>query len=277
MDMTLFLCGDVMLGRGIDQVLPFPGDPVLYESFMRSAIRYVSLAQEANGPIPRPVGFPYVWGDAIGEISRMEAQARIINLETSIASTGLPWPAKEIHYRMHPGNAPCLAAAGIGLCVLANNHVLDWGIPGLLETLEALDNQGIKHAGAGRNLREARAPAIMEIAAESPPVAERVMVFGCGSETSGIPPEWAATSTQPGLYVLETRPDLGLMYFPVWNPGTGALAGMRMTPMQTRRFQTVKASHPDAMWLEALLNSEGGRFGTRVERDPNDVLTLRWE
>ena len=48
---TLFLCGDVMTGRGIDQVLPYPGDPRIYEPYMTSANGYVRLAEEVNGPI----------------------------------------------------------------------------------------------------------------------------------------------------------------------------------------------------------------------------------
>ena len=48
----LFLCGDVMTGRGIDQILPHPCDPVLHEDYTQSAIGYVQLAEAANGPIP---------------------------------------------------------------------------------------------------------------------------------------------------------------------------------------------------------------------------------
>ena len=54
---TLFLCGDVMTGRGIDQVLPHPSSPEIYESYMTSALGYVEIAEEANGPIPAPVAF----------------------------------------------------------------------------------------------------------------------------------------------------------------------------------------------------------------------------
>jgi poly-gamma-glutamate capsule biosynthesis protein CapA/YwtB (metallophosphatase superfamily) len=61
---TLFLCGDVMLGRGIDQILPHPGNPRLYESYAKSAATYVELAERLNGPIPKPVDYEYVWGDS---------------------------------------------------------------------------------------------------------------------------------------------------------------------------------------------------------------------
>jgi poly-gamma-glutamate synthesis protein (capsule biosynthesis protein) len=81
---TLFLCGDVMTGRGIDQVLPHPNDPVLHEPYMTSAKGYVELAEEANGPIPKPVDYAYIWGDALRELEQRAPDVRINNLETSI-------------------------------------------------------------------------------------------------------------------------------------------------------------------------------------------------
>ena len=131
----LFLCGDVMTGRGIDQVLPHPCDPALYEDYVESAMDYVQLAEAANGAIPRSVDPAYIWGVALDEFARMRPNARIINLETSITRSEDHAP-KGINYRMSPANADCLRAAGIDCCVLANNHVLDWGRRGLLDTLE---------------------------------------------------------------------------------------------------------------------------------------------
>ena len=52
---TIFLCGDVMTGRGIDQTLPHPSDPRIYERLVSDARTYVELAEDVNGPIPRPV------------------------------------------------------------------------------------------------------------------------------------------------------------------------------------------------------------------------------
>ena len=62
---TLFLCGDVMTGRGIDQILPNPNQPHIFEPYMRSALGYVELAERATGRIKRPVDFAYIWGDAL--------------------------------------------------------------------------------------------------------------------------------------------------------------------------------------------------------------------
>lgn len=191
--MTLFLCGDVMIGRGIDQILAHPSDPVLYEDWIRSAEAYVALAEGATGPIPRGVDARYVWGDALPILAG--ADARIVNLETAVTTSPTPWP-KGIHYRMHPANVGCLTAARIDVCGLANNHVLDWGRPGLVETLATLHAAGLGTAGAGRDAEEAAAPAVLNLPGG------RVLVFAVGHPSSGIPPEWAAT-VDPGVSVVD--------------------------------------------------------------------------
>ncbi|MGE5219140.1 MAG: CapA family protein [Chloroflexota bacterium] len=60
----------------------------------------------------------------------------------------------------------------------------------------------MKHAGAGRSLREAQAPAILELGGD-----KRVIVFSLGSTSSGIPTEWSAQANRPGLYMIETQPE----------------------------------------------------------------------
>lgn len=194
---TLFLCGDVMTGRGIDQVLPHPSKPHIFEPYMRSAEGYVTLAEEAHGPIRRPVDFGYIWGDALAEFERAAPHARIINLETAVTAAEDAWPGKGINYRMHPANTPCLTAAGIDCCVLANNHVLDWGYAGLKETLATLEKAGIRTAGAGNYDAQATAPAIVNLDSGT-----RVLVFAFGVESSGVPAQWAARKDRPGVSYL---------------------------------------------------------------------------
>ena len=109
-DVTLFLCGDVMPGRGLDQILPHPSDPALHEEFVDDARRYLELAGAESGPIPRGAGFDYVWGDALGELRQRRPDVRIVNLESSITRSDAAWPGKGIHYRLHPRNAGLLAA-----------------------------------------------------------------------------------------------------------------------------------------------------------------------
>ena len=194
--MRIFLCGDVMLGRGVDQILPHPCGPELYESYVESAVDYVRLAEHVNGPIPRNVDFSYVWGAALEELAHRRPDARVINLETSITRNAAYEP-KGINYRVSPENAACLATAGIGCCVLANNHVRDWGPDGLLETLATLQHLSIKNAGAGPNLAEASVPAVLEIPSQG-----RVLVFAFASTTSGVPRHWAARNDCAGVNLL---------------------------------------------------------------------------
>jgi len=194
---TVFLCGDVMTGRGVDQIQPHPSDPRLYEPSVVDAARYVSLAQAVSGEIPRSVPPAYIWGDALAELERVKPEVRLINLETSITRSGEYWKGKDVHYRMHPENVACLTAARIDIAVLANNHVLDWGRAGLVETVATLTDAGIRVAGAGRTLRDARRPVSIELDGGG-----RLIVFGLGSLTSGIPPGWAATEHDAGLDVL---------------------------------------------------------------------------
>jgi len=197
---TLFLCGDVMTGRGIDQVLPYPGDARIHESFLTDARGYVRIAEQANGPIPKPVPFSYIWGDALEEWDQMQPDLRIINLETSITKSNDPWPGKGINYRMHPDNVPCLSAGKIDFCSLANNHTLDWGYSGFLETMETLARTNIRFAGAGKNQEDAGTPAVFEIEGRG-----RVVVSALCTTSSGVPSGWAAGEDAPGLNLL---PDL---------------------------------------------------------------------
>lgn len=196
----LFLCGDVMTGRGVDQIMAHPSDPRLYESYVASALDYVRFAEAVNGAIARGAPPAYVWGAALDELKRRRPDFRIVNLETSVTRSDAHLP-KGINYRMRPENADCLTAAAIDCCVLANNHVLDWGRAGLLETLDTLARLKIATAGAGRDAAEALKPAIL--ASSGGP---RVLVFSFASDTSGVPWDWAAREDAPGVALL---PDLG--------------------------------------------------------------------
>lgn len=368
---TLFLCGDVMLGRGIDQILPHPSDPVLYESYVEDARGYVALAERRNGPIPRGVAWDYVWGDALAELDRRRPDARIINLETAVTAHAAPWPGKGIHYRMHPANRRCLEAAGIDCCVLANNHVLDWSRPGLAETLATLSGAGrnatIAIAGAGTDLTAAQAPAVLPLAGGG-----RVLVFAAATGDSGVPSAWAATASQSGVWLLpdlsvatlrrmvghidkhrragdivvfsvhwgdnwgyeippeqrafargliddagvdvvhghsshhpralevhggrlvlygcgdflsdyegiegheQYRGELGLMYFPQIERGSGRLLALDLVPTRVRNFRVTRAGEDDRGWMLARLRRELRRFGGDIELAGEGAFALRW-
>ncbi|MFJ9810941.1 CapA family protein [Streptomyces sp. NPDC101158] len=191
----LFLCGDVMLGRGIDQILPHPLDPALPERWVRDARDYVTLAEALSGPVPRSVAPAYPWGEALDLIDAGRPDARVVNLETSVTRRAEPFPGKAVHYRMHPANLPALAAVRPDVVVLANNHVLDYGRGGLDDTLDALDKAGLRTAGAGRDAAEARRPAAVPL-----PGGRRLLVHAIGLASSGVPRDWAATARRGGVH-----------------------------------------------------------------------------
>src|SRR4029434_704739 len=182
----------------IDQMRTDLVNPVLYEPYMRDAREYVALAEKAHGPIPRPLTVSYIWGDALHELDRSQVDLRIVNLETAVTSAETPWPDKGIHYRMHPQNIGSLTAAQISACVVANNHIMDWGDDGLSETLKTLSAAGIARAGAGNDTEEAMQPAVLDTAGKS-----RALLFSFGSTTSGIPQDWKATTISPGVNLLD--------------------------------------------------------------------------
>ncbi|MBT2396688.1 CapA family protein [Streptomyces sp. ISL-100] len=199
---TLLLSGDVMPGRGVDQILPHPGDPELREGYIRDARDYVSLAEAANGPIPAPVDHTWPWGAALDVMDAVAPDVRVINLETSITTSDDFAPGKAVNYRMHPANVPCLTAARPDVCALANNHVLDFGYRGLEETLDVLHGARLVPAGAGRDVAEARRPVAVATRGGG-----RVVVLSCGMASSGIPSRWAATENRPGV---DFVPDLSV-------------------------------------------------------------------
>ncbi|MDI2127647.1 CapA family protein [Yinghuangia seranimata] len=201
---TLLLCGDVMLGRGVDQVLPHPGDPVLREPYIGDAREYVRRAEAANGPIPYPVGFDWPWGDALALLDDARPDVRMLNLETSVTTAGDFDPGKSIHYRMHPANLPSLGVVRPDVCVLANNHVLDFGRRGLLETLDTLQGAGLRTVGAGRDADEAVRPAVVPVEAAG----TRVVALAYGTPSSGVPDGWAAGVHTPGVdFMADTTGD----------------------------------------------------------------------
>lgn len=191
---TLFLCGDVMLGRGVDQILPHPGDPALREDYVVDARSYVRMAAAAYGPIPAPVDPSWPWGEALRVLEEAAPDVRIVNLETSVTRGDAFAPGKAVHYRMHPDNLPALAVARPDVCVLANNHVLDFGRAGLDETLDSLARAKLRTAGAGRTADGAYAPTAIPLTPTG-----RVLVFALGARCSGIPSGWAATEDRSGV------------------------------------------------------------------------------
>ena len=207
---VLFLAGDVMTGRGVDQILPRPGAPELRERSVGDARTYVELAEAANGTIPRPVDYTWPWGDALQLLDEIAPDVRLINVETSVTRSDDYMDGKAIHYRMHPGNVSCLAALRPAICAMANNHVLDFGGRGLEETLDTLHGAGLRPVGAGRDESQAWQPTLLDVDRRGQgqgPGTGRVLVWSVAMESSGVPPDWAAIVDQAGVAFLPAASD----------------------------------------------------------------------
>ncbi|MDX1640786.1 MAG: CapA family protein [Balneolaceae bacterium] len=195
-DLKLFLAGDVMTGRGIDQILPHSVDPILFESCKKNAKEYVHMAEEHSGPIPSVAAYDYVWGYGLPELEKKNPDVRIINFETAVTTYGNFWPNKHFHFRMHPKNAELLIKAGINVCVLGNNHTMDWDIDGLRETLRVLEGNKIAVCGAGLNSEEASTPVKLNTGKG------RLLIFSYTTSSAGTPASWEAKQDLPGVNFL---------------------------------------------------------------------------
>ncbi|XP_013400753.1 uncharacterized protein LOC106166649 [Lingula anatina] len=196
----VFMAGDLILGRGIDQILPHPSDPTLYEAHTGTtdARSYTKQVVSKKGALPKDPSFDYIWGDALDILSEYNPDFRIINLESAVTTSDSPWLYKDILFRMHPKNVDTLKSIKVDCCVLSNNHVLDWGYSGLEETIKTLQDNGLGFVGAGKNIFEAEKPAIFGLRNGK----GRIVVFGRCEKWAHVPASWAATPDRAGVCTL---------------------------------------------------------------------------
>lgn len=108
----------------------------------------------------------------------------LVNLEAPLTGRGTEFVDKKYRFRVRPKAVAALKKAGITTVTLANNHSMDFGSEGLLDTLWHLSQAGIGHVGAGENLVTARRALIYDIRGT------RVALLGYSLT---LPPEfWAA-------------------------------------------------------------------------------------
>ena len=164
---------------------------------MRDARGYVHLAEDANGPIPRPVDWSWPWGEVLALLDDVVPDVRLINLETTITADGEFAQRKPVCYRMHPDNVPALRVFRPDVCALANNHILDFGYQGLTDTVTALGEAGIQGAGAGADLTAVRRPAVVAVHDQ-----HRVLIASVAMKSAGVFESWAARSDRAGVWLV---------------------------------------------------------------------------
>lgn len=152
----------------------------------------VMLGQQVNDAIAAR-GAAYPWGDLLPLLH--QADAVLINLECALTSQTTRWhngAYKTFSFRADPSAVHSLTLAHVSFAALANNHSGDFGMDGLLETVQVLDQAGIAHAGAGADLAAAAAPARLTVDG----VRISIVAF------ADYPAVWAATPDTPGINYL---------------------------------------------------------------------------
>jgi len=91
-----------------------------------------------------------------------EADIAFCQVETNYSERGVPQFVARDPLRSHPRNAVAIKNAGFHVVSLAGNHCGDYGHEALLDTIDVLTNLGLHVVGVGRNIGEARKPAIIE-------------------------------------------------------------------------------------------------------------------
>lgn len=152
-------CGDIMIGRLVNEQLAV-------------------------------VSFSHLWGDLLPHLRGVDLL--IGNLEAALTYSQ-DEVAKVFNFKSDPHHVQVLKEAGFNLVNLANNHILDYGEAGLLETLTTLDTVAIAHVGAGCNLGDARRPVIIERQGI------RIGVLGFTDNEPG----WLAGEERPGIAWIE--------------------------------------------------------------------------
>jgi poly-gamma-glutamate capsule biosynthesis protein CapA/YwtB (metallophosphatase superfamily) len=159
MSITIALAGDTMLGRGVADEIDAAGPHGLFSAEIRELFSSADLG--------------------------------VLNLECCISRRGTPWdgPEKLFHFRAPPQAVDALTELGVDCVTLANNHALDYGETALADTLASLSAAGIAVTGAGADLEQARAPAMLQ--------ADGLTVAIAG--LTDHPAEFAATADRPGV------------------------------------------------------------------------------
>lgn len=91
------------------------------------------------------------------------ADVAIANLEAPLTAEGERFADKKYTFKVPPHFVSGIADAGFDVVTMANNHIVDYGCEGIMNTFAALQGAGIDHCGAGRNRAEACAPTIVDV------------------------------------------------------------------------------------------------------------------
>lgn len=139
-------------------------------------------------PALRARGYDHAWAGMEGLF--VDDDLTIVNLECPVSELGDIEP-KEFNFRCDPAALPAAREAGVDVTNLANNHVRDYGVSAMLDSITQVRNAGIEPVGVGADVAAANEPAIVERGGW------RIAVLGFG----GVVPtaDWVAGPSRPGM------------------------------------------------------------------------------
>lgn len=130
-------------------------EPKIYEiqttPFVVSFVGDVMMDWSIKGALEKH-GPDFPWKDVTPILSASDVS--IANLETAVTTRGVA-DDKQYAFRSAPESLNGLANAGIDIVSLANNHSLDYGVEGLLDTFDHISAAGMRYFGAGKSEEEA--------------------------------------------------------------------------------------------------------------------------
>jgi len=177
MNITICFIGDIMLGRYIENF-----DPTLNTfSDKLTSINNAKYSDDA---------MKIIYGNTYKIINKCDLL--LGNLESSITNI-TERAEKTFNYRIHPKYSRALKIHRNMFLNVANNHIMDYKIKGMYDTLNELDILGIKHSGAGKNISEAMKHVVMNINGI------KIGIVGCADHYD----HWSATDNKPGIYYVD--------------------------------------------------------------------------
>ena len=151
----------------------------------------IMLGRRVNEVITKE-GYLYPWGNMIRLLRGTDLN--IVNLETTL-TTSTSRVKKTYNFKADPDRVQSLIMAKTDVCNIANNHILDFDVEGLFETMDTLENADILYTGAGRNIYKAREPVVVTKNAVI------VGIIGCTDNEPG----WNAGETRPGTFYVNVK------------------------------------------------------------------------
>jgi poly-gamma-glutamate capsule biosynthesis protein CapA/YwtB (metallophosphatase superfamily) len=154
-DYTFTIAVDVtddtgLFGRDTCQVSVEPGTPSGFRSINFTGDVFTGRAYESQGGLIQTHGVEYLF-EFTREILGDAADVTMVNAECAFTNQGTPHPTKSVVFRTRPENIAGLVYAGVDVASSANNHIVDYGLPGLLQSMDVFAEAGIVYGGAGVN------------------------------------------------------------------------------------------------------------------------------